>query len=126
MRSAHQRAMESMILQPEPIPEEEQTSGGRRGGAGMGERSPWVRNVAAESLADLATIPGVAGLERGGRKPRMMVVDDDAGFRTMLRDWLEEEQVRVVAEAADGAKAVELATDTSPDLILMDLRMPKL
>jgi CheY-like chemotaxis protein len=58
--------------------------------------------------------------------PRVMLVDDDLGYRTMLRDWLADMGVTDVAVANDGAEAVELAGRISPDLILMDLRMPKM
>jgi two-component system chemotaxis response regulator CheY len=55
-----------------------------------------------------------------------MVVDDDQGFREMVRDWLGDEGMPVVAEATDGARAVDLARKSSPDVILMDLSMPQL
>ena len=83
-------------------------------------------HVAAESLADLARAPeGLPPHTRGG-PPRVMVVDDDQGFREMVRDWLGDEGMPVVAEAADGARAVDLARESSPDVILIDLRMPQL
>ena len=74
---------------------------------------------------------GRAGLSRGedheeAWHPRVMLVDDDQGFRTMLRDWLSDMGVTEVAMAKDGAEAVELAGLINPDLILMDLRMPKM
>ena len=58
--------------------------------------------------------------------PRVMIADDDSGFRGMLRDWLSDLGVTDVVEAADGARAVDLASKTHPDLILMDLRMPNM
>jgi CheY-like chemotaxis protein len=60
------------------------------------------------------------------RRPRMMVVDDDDQFRTMLREWLMDEGVVDVVEAPDGPEALELAVQAPPDVILMDLRMPKM
>jgi len=86
----------------------------------------WIDEVVAESLSELASVPDVVRLEPDRDQLRMMVVDDDEGFRTMLRWWLADEDVRVVAEAADGEMAVELAANASPDLILMDLRMPRM
>jgi two-component system, NarL family, response regulator NreC len=56
----------------------------------------------------------------------MMVVDDDDQFRGMLRDWLMDEGVKNVVEAPDGPEALELAIQAPPDVILMDLRMPKM
>jgi CheY-like chemotaxis protein len=68
--------------------------------------------------------PPAAELAAGS--PRIMVVDDDDGFRTMIRDWLSEEGLSDIDEARDGAEAVDLATETRPDLILMDVRMPRM
>jgi CheY-like chemotaxis protein len=70
------------------------------------------------------------GIEDAGpheeRTPRLLVVDDDEQFRRMLRDWLLEEGIGEVFEASDGPEAVESASALAPDVILMDLRMPKL
>lgn len=56
---------------------------------------------------------------------RVMIVDDHPVVREGLAAMLHrQEGMSVVAEAADGAAAVEKAIETSPDVILMDLRMP--
>jgi DNA-binding NarL/FixJ family response regulator len=89
-------------------------------------RPTWIEEVAAESLAELASVPEIVHIEPNRAQPRLMVVDDDEGFRTMLRLWLADEDVRVVAEAADGERAIELAAEAAPDLIIMDLRMPRM
>jgi DNA-binding NarL/FixJ family response regulator len=56
---------------------------------------------------------------------RVLLADDQslvrAGFRALLDA---EDDIEVVAEAGDGAAAVRLALATSPDVILMDIRMP--
>ena len=90
------------------------------------------RAAAAESLSHLAQsgarIP-IGSTEPdtlGDRGPNVMVVDDDEGFRTMIRTWLIEGGVNVVAEAPDGPEAVARGTETHPDIVLMDLRMPKM
>src|SRR5438105_6849339 len=57
---------------------------------------------------------------------RVMVVDDDQGFRGMIRDWLTEEGLSEVVEARDGAEAVACANRARPDVILMDVRMPRM
>jgi DNA-binding NarL/FixJ family response regulator len=62
--------------------------------------------------------------EMGGPAPRIMLVDDDRGFREMLRDLLIEDGFEVVGEASDAAEAAVLAPKVIPDVILMDLRMP--
>ncbi len=58
---------------------------------------------------------------------RVLVADDDEVFRRGLAA-LEEmfPRVQIVGEAADGAEAVALASDLAPDILLMDVRMPKL
>ncbi len=57
---------------------------------------------------------------------RVLVVDDHALFRRGLQMVLEQEDdIDVVGEAGDGAEAVEKSADTMPDIVLMDVRMPK-
>ncbi|HEV2890334.1 MAG TPA: response regulator transcription factor [Frankiaceae bacterium] len=61
-----------------------------------------------------------------GEPIRVLVVDDHALFRRGLQMVLEqEEDIEVVGEAGDGAEAVERAADAMPDIVLMDVRMPK-
>ena len=58
---------------------------------------------------------------------RVLVVDDEAlvrsGFRLILST---EDDIEVVGEATDGAHAIELAHQLRPDVVLMDIRMPRL
>ncbi|ATB51418.1 ATP-binding protein [Corallococcus macrosporus] len=56
---------------------------------------------------------------------RVLVVDDDAGTRRTLCAQLERLGVHVF-EAADGESAVELARETTPDLIVLDVGLPRL
>ena len=57
---------------------------------------------------------------------RVMVVDDHALFRRGLQMVLEQEgDLELVGEASDGAEAVQKAQTLMPDVILMDVRMPK-
>jgi DNA-binding NarL/FixJ family response regulator len=57
---------------------------------------------------------------------RVLVADDQqlvrAGFRVILES---EPDIQVVGEAADGVEAVELARSSRPDVVLMDVRMPR-
>jgi DNA-binding NarL/FixJ family response regulator len=56
---------------------------------------------------------------------RVLVADDEAIVRDGLRAIVElESDLEVVAEAADGAEAVELARTHNPDVALVDIRMP--
>jgi response regulator NasT len=56
--------------------------------------------------------------------PRVLLVDDNRGFRLELRLLLEDCGIEVVAEGENGQEAVELAASTGADVVLMDLRMP--
>ena len=57
---------------------------------------------------------------------RVLLVDDQALLRAGLRMILENaEGMEVVGEADDGATATTLAIETTPDVILMDIRMPE-
>jgi len=57
------------------------------------------------------------------REARVLIVDDNPVNRQLVRDVLEPEGL-LVDEAEDGAKALQLARDWHPDLVLMDIRMP--
>jgi DNA-binding NarL/FixJ family response regulator len=57
---------------------------------------------------------------------RVLVVDDSAPLRECIRLTLEREGLVVVGEAADGAQALDQTAATRPDVVLMDLRMPRM
>lgn len=58
---------------------------------------------------------------------RIAIADDEATVRAGLRMLIEAEpDLDVVGEAADGIEAVELVERTAPDVVLMDVRMPRL
>jgi two-component system NarL family response regulator len=57
---------------------------------------------------------------------RTMIVDDHALFRRGLEMVLDEEpDIELVGQAGDGAEAVERAAGALPDIVLMDIRMPR-
>jgi AmiR/NasT family two-component response regulator len=59
-----------------------------------------------------------------GSAPRLLIAEDEAIIRLDLKEMLEEEGYAVVGEAADGEAALRLAREQSPDLVIMDVKMP--
>ena len=57
---------------------------------------------------------------------RVLVVDDAAFMRMMVKDILSKNGYEVVGEAENGMKAVEKYNETKPDLVLMDITMPEM
>lgn len=57
---------------------------------------------------------------------RILIAEDETLIRLDLRAQLEDAGYDVCGEARDGAEAVELAATTHPDVVLLDIRMPKL
>jgi len=58
---------------------------------------------------------------------KLLIVDDDSLIRKSLSVMLSrEDDVIVVGEAENGAKAIELCKTQTPDVILMDIRMPEM
>ncbi|WP_067617182.1 response regulator [Alicyclobacillus acidiphilus] len=57
--------------------------------------------------------------------PRILIVDDAAFMRMMIKDILTKNGMEVVGEAADGLQAVERYQELKPDLVTMDITMPE-
>jgi two-component system NarL family response regulator len=58
---------------------------------------------------------------------RVLVADDHALFRRALAAvFADEDDIDLVGEASDGEEAVAMAADLQPDVVLMDVRMPKM
>ena len=72
------------------------------------------------------TTPDMATFEQPTEQARILVVDDESIIRLDLRERLSELGYSVVGEAADGHMAVALARRLDPDLVLMDIKMPKM
>jgi len=67
--------------------------------------------------------PGSPGTE-ANRPPRVLIVDDEEEVRLSVGEYLETKGF-VIAEAEDGEEALAKAFTEKPDLILLDLRLPK-
>jgi two-component system, LytTR family, response regulator len=60
-------------------------------------------------------------------KLKVAIVDDEDPARKLLREYLQDtEDVEVVAECANGFEAVKAVTELKPDLLLLDIQMPRL
>lgn len=66
---------------------------------------------------------GTGGGPAGKPEPRVLLVDDELSIRTIVRVNLESDGM-VVAEAADGAQALERVREERPALVLLDVMMP--
>jgi DNA-binding NarL/FixJ family response regulator len=56
----------------------------------------------------------------------LLIVDDDVTIRGVIRTFVEADGYKVCGEAADGVEAIQRAAELQPDLILIDLAMPRL
>src|SRR5699024_8825287 len=71
-----------------------------------------------EASSETSTTPGK------GR--RVVVAEDEALIRLDVVETLTDAGFEVVGEAGDGQKAIELATELDPDVVVMDVKMPEL
>ncbi len=69
--------------------------------------------------SEASTSPDASGI-------RVVVAEDEALIRLDLVEMLTEEGYQVVGQAGDGEQAVALATEHRPDLVVLDVKMPKL
>jgi DNA-binding NarL/FixJ family response regulator len=60
------------------------------------------------------------------RRRRILVTDDGDSVRDIIRIFLERDGFEVCGEATDGVEAIELAKKLKPDLIILDLAMPRM
>ena len=73
------------------------------------------RAAAPDSLCLVTTTP-----------PRVLIAEDEALIRLDLAEMLAEEGYDVVGQAEDGETAVALAEELRPDLVILDIKMPRL
>ena len=57
---------------------------------------------------------------------KILIVDDAAFMRMMIKDILTKNGYEIAAEAENGQKAVEKYAEVKPDLVLMDITMPEM
>ena len=72
------------------------------------------------SLARVSQQPSAAPARR------VVIAEDEALIRLDLAEMLAEEGYDVVGQAGDGERAIQLAEELSPDLVVLDVKMPKL
>lgn len=66
-------------------------------------------------------------MEIGTQEIRLVLADDHAVVRSGTRELLEQQpDLKIVGEASDGEEAVRLAGELQPDVVVMDVRMPKM
>jgi DNA-binding NarL/FixJ family response regulator len=91
--------------------------------------APVVPVTTLSGTAAIDAHPGIApdGDDGPGADPiRVLIADDHALFRHGLEILLSDEDgIELVGQACDGAEAVRMAGETVPDVVLMDIRMPK-
>jgi CheY-like chemotaxis protein len=104
----------------------------KRPGSAMAENIHLMSEVGLDEgpAASGLTAPPSSHVAQSGswtnRQWRVLLVDDDAVVRPLLRALLEEhEGLQVVGEASDGEEAVVLAEQYRPDVILMDIHLPR-
>ena len=85
--------------------------------ADMGRRGGDVAHRSGDEEAEVSV---------GADSVRVLVADDHALYRRGLEMVLSAEpDIEIVGEAGDGAEAIKMAADLLPDVVLMDLRMPR-
>jgi len=77
--------------------------------------------------APASRTPAPAGAPRADGRLRVVLVDDEEPARTLLREYLgHDARVEVVAECRNGFEAVKAVNELAPDLLFLDIQMPRL
>ena len=72
-------------------------------------------------------LSSLTGMSLSGKRLRLLVADDHPAILDAVADFVRgEEDVELVARAADGENALRLIADFRPDIAILDIRMPKL
>jgi len=83
-----------------------------------------MRNIEIQSGVQEA-VTAVGSLERGHREVKVMVIDDSRTIRRTAETLLQKEGYQVIS-ATDGFEALSMIADNKPDLIFLDVMMPRL
>ena len=88
----------------------------------------WVESEPGQGSRFFLTVPVVSRVVStvAARSRRVLVVDDDESFRYVLRQIITEHLHYEVIEACDGADGLRAVREQTPDVIVLDLQMPKL
>jgi signal transduction histidine kinase len=81
---------------------------------------------ALEPALDHRPLAAAPPIDDPSRVVRVLVVDDNAGFRETLVTLLDTDELHVVGQGSDGDQILELVAATGPDVVLMDVRMPRM
>jgi signal transduction histidine kinase len=72
-------------------------------------------------------VPASATAQRSdGARKRVLLIDDDETFRYVLRQMINDQQRYEIFEAVDGAEGLQQVRDAHPDLVVLDLQMPRI
>ena len=93
----------------------------------MGGETPQSNAAGGRFLRVIHTVARATTLETVGRLIRLLLVDDEEHVRKGLAmAFSAEPDLQVIGEAPDGERAVELASELHPDIVIMDLRMRRM
>jgi DNA-binding NarL/FixJ family response regulator len=88
---------------------------------------PWNECYGASTLMDMQSMDMQSPAMPKSMPKSILIVDDSATVRDVIRFFLEgQEDLSVCGEAVDGVDAIEKAKALQPDLILLDLAMPRM
>jgi signal transduction histidine kinase len=88
----------------------------------------WVQSELGKGSRFFLAVPLIAAVARtagGSARQRILIVDDDEAFRYVLRQILADQAHYEVIEARDGAEGLQAIHQHAPDVVVLDLQMPK-
>jgi two-component system LytT family response regulator len=84
-----------------------------------------LKNLERDSGSEQAAATGATGAQRG--RIGVIIVDDEELARQLLREYLgSSREIEILAECANGFEAVKAISERKPDLVFLDVQMPKL